>query len=220
MNTTYNKENLQSHLELIKPSGFTLESLDGEFFYTKQDAQKKITITPFYDEYFPHDVVFSSVFVDVLFNNVEQIFHDVYINNSNVDFKHFLNETPTFLKGFSFVLSNTEKDKLKNTKVFDDSTFYQVKPLLQQMIAAAVNFVNQNQTLQDFYNLGEAMSIEELTNFYIQPLPPRRMIIKKLTNAPDLNSYAVGLIDRYFNQYNRPQMGNFLQSLKNHLDNL
>jgi hypothetical protein len=31
MYTTYNKENLQSHLEIIKPSGFTLESLDGVF---------------------------------------------------------------------------------------------------------------------------------------------------------------------------------------------
>lgn len=220
MNTTYNKENLQVHLELLKPSGYTLESFENEFFYTKDESLRKITITPFYDDYFPHDVVFTGVSVSVLFYNVEQILNNLYVSNPITDFRHFLNETPTFSKGFSSALSNTEYDKLKNTKVFDDSTFYLVKPLLQQMITAAVNFVNQNQNLQDFYNFGEAMSIEELTNFYIQPLPPRRMIVKKLTNAPDFNSYAVGLIDRYFNQYNRPQMGNFLQALKNHLDNL
>lgn len=219
METTYNKENLQVHLEQIKPLGYTLESIENEFFYTKSETQRKLIISPMYNDYFPHDVVFASVFVDVLYTNVEQIFHDVYVNNQNVDFKHFLNETPTFSKGFSSVLNSLEKNKLKNTKVFDDASFSQVKPLLQQMINAAVIFANQNQTLQDFYNLGEAMNIENQANFYIQPLPQRKMIVKKLINIP-YDQYALDLINFYSNIEPDIQEANFIQVLKNHLDSI
>lgn len=219
MNTTYNKENLQVHLELIKPAGYTLESFENEFFYTKQEVQRKITITPFYDDYFPHDVVFSSVSVNVLFSNVEQIFHDVYINNSNVYFKHFLNETPTFSEDFSDVLASLDEEKLKSTKVFDDSSFYIVKPLLEQMINAAINFITQNQTLQNFYNLGENMNIDQQANFYIQPLPERKLIIKKLLSISDYNNYATQLIN-YYTQEGEIQDANFIQSLKTYLDSL
>lgn len=158
MEITYNREDLQAHLELIKPAGYTLESFENEFFYTKQEVQRKITITPFYDDYFPHDVVFTGVSVSVLFYNVEQILNNLYVSNPINDFKHFLNKTPTFLKGFTSILSTSDKEKLKSTQVYDDSSFYLVKTSLEQMITAAINFVNQNQTLQDFYNLGEAMN--------------------------------------------------------------
>lgn len=43
METTYNREDLQAHLELIKPAGFTLESFEDEFFYTKQELSREIT---------------------------------------------------------------------------------------------------------------------------------------------------------------------------------
>ena len=219
METVYNKEELLAHLELIKPSGYALESFENEFYFTKQEPQRKITITPFYDDYFPHDIVFTGVFIDVLFNDVEQIFHNVYVNNSNVDFKHFLNETPTFSKGFSSILTVADKEKLKSTQVFDDSSFYIVKPLLEQMITAAVNFVNQNQTLENFYNLGEAMGIEQQANFYVQPLPERKLIIKKLLLVSDYSSHATQLIN-YYTQEGEIQDANFIQALKNHLDNL
>ena len=219
MDTTYNKENLQVHLELLKPSGYLLESFENEFFYSKTESQRKITIVPYYDEYFPHDVIFRSVSIKVLFYDVEQIFNDVYINNSNVDFKHFLNKTPSFSEDFSDVLSTFDNEKLETTKVFNDSTFYLVKPLLQQMITAAVNFVNQNQTLQDFYSLAELMDIEQQANFYTQPLPERKLIIKKILSISDYNSYATQLLN-YYNQEGEIEDANFLQALKNHLDNL
>lgn len=219
METTYNKESLQVHLEQIKPLGYTLESFENEFFYTKTEPSRKITITPFYDEYFPHDVIFSTVSVSVLFYNVEQIFNDVYVNNQNVDFRHFLNKTPTFSEDFSDVLSSTEITLLDSVKVFDDTSFSLVKPLIQQMINAAVVFGNQNQTLQDFYNLGEAMNIENQANFYIQPLPQRKMIVKKLLNIP-YDQYALDLINFYSNIEPDIQEANFIQVLKNHLDSI
>ena len=219
METTYNREDLQAHLELIKPSGYALESTENEFRFTKLEPQRKITITPTYDDYFPHDVVFTGVFLDVLFINVEQIFHNVYLNNSTVDFKHFLNETPTFSKGFTNILTVADKEKLKSMQVYDDSSFYIVKPLLEQMISATVNFISQNQTIQDFYNLGEGMNIDQQANFYVQPLPERKLIIKKLLLISDYNNYATQLIN-YYTQEGEIQDANFIQALKTHLDNL
>lgn len=219
MKTTYNREDLKVHLELIKPAGFTLESFEDEFYYTKQEVEIKIILTPSYSVYFPSDIIFNSLSVDVLFNNVEQIFHDVYVNNTYVYFKHFLNETPTFKKNFHSVLTQINKDKLKSTQVSDESTFYIVKPILEQMINAALSFVNQNQTLQNFYDLAESMPIMEQANFYSQPLPERKLIIKKLLNVSDYHNYATQLIS-YHTQEGEMDEVNFLQALKTHLDNL
>ncbi|MDF0720565.1 hypothetical protein P0M11_11205 [Kaistella sp. PBT33-4] len=218
MKTTYNKENLQTHLEEIKPTGYTLESFENEFFYTKNEASRKITITLFYDEYFPHDVICTGISVSILFYNVEQIFHDVYVNNPISDFKHTLNKTNSFKKGFTYILTTIEKNKLKNTKVFDDASFAQVKPLLEQMINAAVSFVNQNQTLQDFYDLGETMNEDDQLNFYIHPASFRMAIVKKLLNLP----YTIFLQNEInlYNQHNMSDVSSFAVALKNHLDSI
>jgi hypothetical protein len=218
METTYNREDLQAHLELIKPNGFSLQSYGNEFYYTKQETGRKIFIMPSYQEYFPHDVVFSSISVDILFNNVEQILHDVYENNTYVDFKHFLNESPTFSKGIYSVLNQNDKDKLKSTQVSDDTTFNIVKPILEQMINAALTFVNQNQTLQNFYDLGEAMNDDDQLNFYGHPASFRMAIIKKLLNIP-YNSFLQNEIALY-NQHNMTDVVSFANALKTHLDNL
>ena len=218
MKTTYNKENLKTHLEEIKPTGYTLESFENEFFYTKTETSRKITITLFYDEYFPHDVIFSTVSVSVLFYNVEQIFNDVYVNNQNVDFRHFLNKTPTFSEDFSDVLSSTEITLLDSVKVFDDTSFSLVRPLIQQMINAAVSFVNQNQTLQDFYDFGETMNEDDQLNFYIHPASFRMAIVKKLLNLP----YTIFLQNEInlYNQHNMSDVSSFAVALKNHLDSI
>ena len=218
MKTTYNKENLKTHLEEIKPTGYTLESFENEFFYTKNEASRKITITLFYDEYFPHDVIFSTVSVSVLFYNVEQIFNDVYVNNQNVDFRHFLNKTPTFSEDFSDVLSSTEITLLDSVKVFDDTSSSLVRPLIQQMINAAVSFVNQNQTLQDFYDFGETMNEDDQLNFYIHPASFRMAIVKKLLNLP----YTIFLQNEInlYNQHNMSDVSSFAVALKNHLDSI
>lgn len=218
MKTTYNKENLQVHLEQIKPLGYTLESIENEFFYTKDEPSRKITITPFYDDYFPHDVIFSTVSVSVLFYNVEQILNDVYLNNPISDFNHTLNESDTFDKDFKYILTTIEKNKLKNTKVSDDASFSQVKPVLQKMINAAVIFVTQNQTLQDFYNLGEAMSEDDQLNFYGHPASFRMAIIMKLLNLP-YASFLQNEITLY-NQHNMGDVASFAVALQTHLDSI
>ena len=207
METVYNKEELQVHLELIKPAGYALESFENEFYFTRQEAQRKITVTPFYDEYFPHDAVFTGVSVSVLFYELEQILNNVYVNNPTTDFKHTLNKTNSFRKGFTSILSASDYEKLKSTKVSDDSSFYIVKPLLEQMVSAAVNFTIQNQTLQNFYNLGESMNEDDQLNFYVHPASFRMAIIKKLLNLP-YSTFLAHEITLY-NQHNMVEVASF-----------
>lgn len=219
METTYNRVDLQAHLELIKPAGFSLESFEDDFYFTKHEVDRKIIIKSSHGIYFPSHVNFNGVILKVIYHNVEQIFNEVYINNTNVYFKHILNETTTFNKSFYSVLSQTDKDKLKTNEVYDDSSFFIIKSILEQMINAALSFLNQNQTLQSFYDLGETMPIIEQANFYSQPLPERKLIIKKILNKPDYNSYASELIN-YHTQEGDIDEVNFLQALKAYLDNL
>jgi hypothetical protein len=190
------------------------------FFFTKEESEKKIELLFSYDEYFPHDITMGTVFLVIHFKDVENIFHDVYINHLNVDFGHDANFSPTFKKGFYYnTLTDNEKYVLENTQVYNDSTFLRVKPVLQKMIDAALSFLNQHTTLQSYYNLGETMSIAEQAKYYGQPLPQRKLIIKKLLNISDYNSYANDLIV-YYTQENNLVEANFIQDLKNQLDNM
>ena len=69
-----------------------------------------------------------------------------------------------------------------------------------------------------FYDLAEAMPIQELADFYSQPLPLRGIVIKKLLNE-SYEAMANTLINKY-TQQGRADDAAFAQDLKDYLDNL
>jgi hypothetical protein len=215
-NTTYNKKNLIEHLNSLKPAGYILDS-DG--FYLKQEAGKRIEIQFSIDEDFPFDARFYGISVGVCFTEVEQIFHLVWQNFPNLDFGHSLTAS-TFDKSFrEDIIGEIGYHFLLDNPVTDAFTFSQVYPYLTQIRNAALAFLNQHQTLQDFFDYAETMTIQEQANFYNQPLPPRKMILMKLLNNPNYSNYSTDVVD-YYNQQSDPTEAAFLQALKNHLDNL
>lgn len=212
----YNEEDLQKHLNSITPTGYTKGD---EGFYYKNETGKKIRLSIDYDEYFPHGVHFSSCDIFVRFDEIEQIYHTVLANHLNTGYSNIIADSFTFGKSFvNNVITNSEHDKMYALEVNDDSTFIQVKPTLLKMVNAAITFLDQYRTLQDFYNFGETLAIENMANYYQQPLPQRRMIIKKLVNASDYNAYANDLIDFYTNEKPDANKKSFLQGLKTYLD--
>jgi hypothetical protein len=215
----YNKEDVIAHLNTILPQGYTLETDENAFYFIKSETDRKIGISVLMNEYFPHDVTYISIYLNVHFNQVEQIFNNVYVNHPNVDFGHDLNFNKTFGEGFYNTLTENEKYVLENTQVYNDSTFLRVKPVLQKMIDAVLSFLNQHTTLQSYYNLGETMPIAEQADFYGQPLTARKMISKKLLNISDYSTYATTVIANA-NQRGDSIRANFLQDLKNYLDNM
>ena len=216
MYEVYNDDDLQKHLSSITPSGYTKGE---EGFYHKDETVKKIRLEIDYDEYFPHGVHFTGCGISVVFNNVEQIYHTVLANYPNTGYSNVLAYSETFTEQFvNYVITTKERDDLYALEVNDENTFNQARPILLKMMNAALAFLNQHQTLQDFYNFGETLTIDEMSNYYDQPLPQKRMIVKKLVNASDYNSYANELIDFYTNEEPDANEAAFIQGLKTYLD--
>jgi len=128
-------------------------------------------------------------------------------------------DAPTFHTGFRNIIGETGYHFLLDNRVLDDITFEKVYPYLLQMMNACLNYLDQYQTLQDFYNYGENMPIQEQANFYNQPLTARKMIVKKLLNISDYSTYVTTVITNA-NLRGDVERTNFLQALKNHLDTL
>lgn len=217
MSATYNKENLLEHLEVLKPSDYTLDK-DGT--YIKQEAGKRIEISFSIDEYFPLDAAFYGISVGICFTEVEQIFHQVWKTFPNINFGHSLT-SETFDKGFrEDIIGESGYDFLYDNPVSNTASFNEVYPYLNQLMNAAVNFVNQYTTLQSLYNYGEGLTAgRERASFYNQPLPPRKMIIKKLLNISDYSTYSADVVN-YYSQQPDVEEAAFLQALKNYLDTL
>lgn len=215
-NTTYNKKNLIEHLNSLKPAGYILDS-DG--FYLKQEAGKRIEIQFSIDEDFPFDARFYGISVGVCFTEVEQILHQVWQNFPNLNFGHSLTAS-TFDKGFrEDIIGEVGYHFLLDNPVSDTFTFSQVYPYLTELLNAALNFLNQHQTLQDFYSYGETLQGQEQAHFYNQPLPARKMIVLKLLNNAGYSSYATNVVN-YYNQQSDTVKAAFVNDLKNHLDSL
>ena len=215
--TVYNKENFIQHLEVLKPNGYTFSN---EGYYYKDEVNRKIRIFLDADQDFPFDVRFYGAGVQVCFTEVEQIFHQVWQNFSSLKFEHSLN-APTFKKGFrENVIGTSGYQFLLQNRVADTASFNEAFPYLNQLMNASVNFITQYTTLQDFYNYGEGLATgRERASFYNQPLPARKMIIKKLLNISDYSTYSTDVVNHY-NQQPDVEEAAFLQALKNYLDTL
>ena len=214
--TTYNKENLITNLSQLTPSGFTLDS-NGNFI--KNDTEKEITIFFGLKEDYPFDVTFNGISVGICYKQVEQIFHQVWQTFSNLDFGHSLN-SKTFYKGYrDTVIGQSGHYFLLDNPVSDTASFNEAFPYLNQLMNAALNFVNQYPTLQSLFTYAETMPIQEQAKFYNQPLPARKMIILKLLNNSNYTSYATDVVNHY-NQQPDAEEAAFLQALKNSLDTL
>lgn len=215
-NTTYNKEDLMAHLSQLCPEGYTLNS---NYECVKEDTEKRIAITFHIIERFPFEACIKSVSVNYSFFAVEQLFHNVAQNIADLGFGHGV-DFYTFRKSFgrNFIGEEVYLFLIDNP-IEDDASFNTVYPYLQQILNAALSFKDSYDSLQDLYNLGETMTIEERRNFYTQPASPRKMIIKKLLGAADYDDYATQVIDQYIDSP-RVNMLNLNQQIKKTLDAL
>lgn len=216
MDSVYTKANYLEHLNLLKPSGFSLNS---DEIYEKSISNGEIYMYIAADEHFPHSAIFGQVVIRIRFTNVENIFRQACTATNNTVYQAD-NDDPTFGLGFADdVIGETNFDSLYDNEVYDDQSFNVVRPLLEQMINAALQWANQNDTLQNAYNNAELLSFDARSDLYSQPFPAKYMIVKKLVGASDYSSYATTVIASY-NSRGETNKANFLQTLKNILDAL
>ncbi len=216
-NTTYNKEDLMAHLSQLCPEGYTLNS---NYQCVKEDTEKRIAITFHIIERFPFEACIKSVSVNYSFFAVEQLFHNVAQNIADLGFGHGV-DFYTFRKSFGRNFIGEEVFLfLIDNPIEDDASFNTVYPYLQQMLNAALSFKDSYDSLQDLYNLGETMVLEKQAWFYTNPLPARKMIVKKLLGISDYSAYATDIVNFYSNEPHEATFYNFVQQLKNTLDAL
>ena len=160
----YNEEQLTAHLQQLMPAGYSMNQY-GQF--VKTEPHRSILLSLGYAEFFPFGVYFSGFGAGICFHRVEEILHEVYVNHPNLDWGHNI-DSDTFSRSFSHSVLGRDFfiDNVYEVQVEDDATFNQVKPYLQQMINAALAFLEEYQTLQDFYDLSEPMTLEEKATYY------------------------------------------------------
>ncbi|MDP2159982.1 MAG: hypothetical protein Q8K02_05840, partial [Flavobacterium sp.] len=157
METVYTKAKYLEHLNAIKPTGFTLNS---DEIFEKSINNGKIYIYIATDEHFPHSAIFGHVVVSVRFTNVENIFSQASVATNNLVYEAELDDF-TFGRGFAHsVIGQANFDSLHDNEVYDDQSFNVVRPLLEQMINAALQWANQNDTLENAYNNAELLSFD------------------------------------------------------------
>jgi hypothetical protein len=214
METTYTHEDYLAHLQQLKPEGYSINNT--HYFFEKNVGNIRYEIFNFIEEYYPHDVVFTGLGLDIRFNDVEQIMHLV-ANNVNFNIKT-LPDAPTLTFDFSRnILGEAAFLQMCGINVSDDASFNMVRPYLDQLMNATLSFINQYPTLLSLHNYIEAFTPQERANIYCTP-PATRIIIKKLVGQPytDIaNTLIQGL-----NQRGDTEEANYYQALKTHLENL
>lgn len=156
-------------------------------------------------------------------NQVEQIFADAYEAFPQKNQLHFGwgNDSYTFVRGyFEDIIGEPAKQLLYDTDVHNDETFAIVKPYLQQLFQAAVDFADQHTTLQSLYNYAETLSNDDQNYFYSQPMAARKMIVKKVLNINDYDTYSNDKINVFTNVHPMPVLAAYFQHLKNYLDTM
>lgn len=215
-NETYIHSDFRAHLELLKPDGFTLNSDD---IFEKSINNGTIFISVGGDEHFPHGVGFRQVMVGIRFTNVESLFKQACLATNNGVYRADEDDS-TFGRGFADdVIGEAGWDALWENEVVDDHSFQIIRPLQEQMINAALEWVAKYDTLEKAYAEAELLSLDERSSIYTQPFPAKYMIVKKLLNKSDYSSYTTTAIANASNR-GRTERVAFLTALKNILDAL
>jgi hypothetical protein len=195
----YNKKDFIRHTDLIIPEGFERLIKDENIFVRERDNKiERMDYTG--REYFPHGAYLQGIIVSISFYSVENILNEI-LDKYNVQ-QCYGNST------IHSVLNDIEGiDYSKfETKIHDDASFQVVAEEIKKIVEyGAMPFFEKYQTLEDVFRETEKMTIKQMVNFIGQPLPQRRMVIKKLCNDPNYDEYVKWLIN-YYKSENDPDL--------------
>jgi hypothetical protein len=180
----YNKSDFEKKINTLKPIGFESYTNFGSTRFVRREDRRVLTIAIGYNEYFPHSIDVKGISVDISFNEVEAVLGSTY-KQSKV--KGLYNDTTVHQ---SLINIEGVNYKLFHTEINNDDTFNLVAREIKKLIErGAIPFFGRYITLSSVFEETEKMSIEQMSNFIGQPLPFRRMIIKKLCNDIGYQEY-------------------------------
>jgi hypothetical protein len=188
----YNKSDFNKKINTLKPIGFESYTNFGSTRFVKKEDKRVLTIAIGYNEYFPHSADVKGISVDISFNEVEEVLRPVF-KQSKV--KGLYNDTTIHQ---SLIDVEGVNYKLFETEINNDDTFNMVAPEIKKMMVnGAIPFFERYQTVRAVFEDTEKMPIEQMSNFIGQPLPFRRLIIKKLCNDVGYEEYYKLIVNFY-----------------------
>lgn len=188
----FNKNDFENLIVQLKPTGFVFKSEFGSARFTKKESNKVLTIGIGFNEYFPHSAIIKGVSATINLNEVENIIEN--FKNKFYPLKHYGNGTvhKTFVKAEGIDYSKFD------IEIQNELTFSKVAIELKKiMIIEVTSFFHEFDTIIKVFNTSEIMPIDLMANFIEQPLPQRRMVIKKLCNDINYQEYVDWLIEYY-----------------------
>lgn len=212
---TYNKENLLRHTDELVPADFI--RLGNEPYYTKRLSDRELRMYFSVNQYYPHSAVIRAISVDVYIDAIETIFDEVLRENPINDLDP--NQKKDTIGGGGANIPGVDRDLLNQLDVEDDTTFAIVRPELEKIVQGALQFYDDFSSLQAIHDHVETLSGRAKGNFLRQPLASRLMILKKLINASDYESYSQSIVNFYVSE-NNTERADFNLALKTRLDNL
>lgn len=192
----YNKKDFDKAIIQLKPEGFEMVSSFGSTRFVKKEINRTLIIGIGYNEYFPHGAYVKGVVVSIYYDNVEKLmnrlFTETQITNLSGD-SGTISRSLFDIGGINYSVFETE---ISNNETFGIVAL-EIKKLIDK---AALPFFEDYKTLQKVFEDTEKMEIERMANFIGQPLPFRRMIIKKLCNDSRYDDYYNMVVDFYKNE--------------------
>ncbi|RPH25462.1 MAG: hypothetical protein EHM93_19970 [Bacteroidales bacterium] len=189
----YNKADFKKHIETLQIAGFKIKDTVQAFLFIRKQHNRIETITISYRDYAPHGFYIDGVSVDIYFEEVENI---LALTNEKLNIRSRYGKTGTIQRVFTKLPDINYS--VFESEINNESAFNQVAVEVEKIIRlGALPFFEQFRTLQNVIEESEKMVLEEMANFIGQPLPQRRMIIKKLCKDPHFEEYAKMVVDFY-----------------------
>jgi hypothetical protein len=185
----FTKEDLKKSVEQIMPKGYTIKQYFGAIQFLKRESQRDLRMGISYNEY-PGSYYPKGMGAYIRFNDVEDILNKV-LDKYKIQ-QRYGNET---IRSVLFNLEGVDYSKFE-AEIHDDESFQIVAEEIKKIVKyGAMPFFERYQTLEEVLVDMEKMEGREMANFITQPLPIRRMIIKKLCKDKDYEQYAMSIIN-------------------------
>jgi hypothetical protein len=195
----YNRVDFIRHTNRIIPKGFD-RLVENENIFIREFENKRERMDYTGREYFPHGAYFQGVIVSISFYSVENTLSKV-LNKYQIGQRYGDSTIHTVLND----IEGIDYSKFK-IEVHNEASFQIVAEEIKKIVKyGAMPFFERYQTLENVFKATEKMPLEQMVDFIGQPLPQRRMVIKKLCNDPNYNEYVNWLIE-YYKSENDPDL--------------
>jgi hypothetical protein len=184
---------------LIKPivtDGYKYKKGNMVFLWTKNVSDRREDIILGYRTFYPNMFQLEKPSAYILFDEVENILNSI-LNEYGIT-QHYGDYTIKADK-IIYPLEGIDYSKFE-TKIHDEASFQIVAEEIKKIVKyGAMPFFERYQTLEEVHNYANQLSLEEYSHFFSGYGSLKMMIIKRLLNVDDYESYSYQMIQDWIN---------------------